>query len=78
MQNIQYLKDQNAVLVPIGQWEKLQTELAKLKKRVKKADVLNEFKNSLTTLKQDLQTKDYDLQTEVSADEFLAELRDAE
>ena len=78
MQNIEYLKDQNAVLVPIGQWEKLQTELAKLKKRVKKADVLNEFKNSLTTLKQDLQTKDYDLQTEVSADEFLAELRDAE
>lgn len=78
MQNIEYLKDQNAVLVPLEQWEKLQSELVKLKKRVKKAEILNNFKSSLTNLKKDLQDKNYDPQTEISADEFLAELNNAE
>ncbi len=78
MQNIEYLKDQNAVLVPIEQWEKLQNELVKLKKRVKKAEILNGFKSSLTNLKKDLQDKNYDSQTEISADDFLAELKNAE
>ncbi|MCW5959964.1 MAG: hypothetical protein KIS76_07360 [Pyrinomonadaceae bacterium] len=78
MQNIEYLKDQNAVLVPVEQWEKLQNELATLKKRVKKADVLIDFKSSLTNLKKDLQNENYDSQTEISADDFLAELKNAE
>lgn len=78
MQNIEYLKDQNAVLVPIEQWEKLQTELVKLKKRVRKAEILNGFKSSLTNLKKDLQDKHYDSQTEISADDFLGELKNAE
>ena len=43
MENIQYLKEQDAVIVPIEHWEKLQKELSRLKKRVNKADVLNEF-----------------------------------
>ena len=76
MQNIQYLKDQNAVLVPIQQWEKLQNELVKLKKRVKKAEILTEFKNSLSELKTDLRDKDYDANAELSADDFLTQLKD--
>ncbi len=75
MENIQYLKDQEAVLVPIQQWEKLQNELVRLKKRVKKAEVLAEFKNSLTTLKKDLHDEKYDANRELSADEFLTQLR---
>lgn len=76
MQNIQYLKDQDAVLVPIQQWEKLQNELVRLKKRVNKAKILTEFKNSLTELKKDLQNEKYDANDEISADDFLAQLKD--
>ena len=75
MENIQYLEDQEAVLVPIQQWEKLQNELVRLKKRVKKAEVLAEFKNSLTTLKKDLHDEKHDANRELSADEFLTQLR---
>lgn len=75
MQNIQYLKDQNAVLVPLQQWEKLQDELAKLKKRVKKAEILTDFKNSLVKLETDLRDENYDANREISADEFLAQLK---
>jgi len=76
MQNIEYLKDQNAVLVPIRDWEKLQNELARLKRRVSKADVLTDFKRSLTELKTDLQNEIYDADGETSADDFLARLKD--
>ena len=76
MQNIEYLKDRDAVLVPLEQWEKLQSELAKLKKRVKKAEILTDLKNSLVELKTDLRDENYDANREVSADEFLAQLKD--
>ena len=76
MQNIEYLKDQNAVLVPVEQWEKLQNELVKLKKRVKKADILNNFKTSLSNLKNDLSDENYNLKRELSADDFIAKLKD--
>ncbi len=78
MQDIQYIKDKNAVLVPIERWEKLQNELVRLKKRVQKAEILNELKTSLTALKKDLRDENYDSEAEMSADDFLAELRDAE
>ncbi|MBA4121224.1 MAG: hypothetical protein H0X72_02005 [Acidobacteria bacterium] len=70
MQNIQYLKDQDAVLFPIHHWKKLQNELARLKKRVNKAEILTEFKRSLTELKKDLQSDKYDANGEISADHF--------
>lgn len=76
MQNIQYLKDQDAVIVPIKQCEKLQNELVWLKKRVNKADILSGFKKSLTNLKKDLQNENYDANCEISADDFPAQLKD--
>lgn len=76
MQNIQYLKDQNAVIVPLRDWEKLQNELARLKKRLNKADVLTDFKKSLTNLKKDLRDENYDANCEISADAFIAKLKD--
>ncbi len=76
MQNIQYLKDQNAVLVPLEQWEKLQNELVKLKKRVRKAEVLTDFKTALSELKSDLRDKNFDANRNLSADDFIAELKD--
>jgi hypothetical protein len=76
MQNVEYLKDQNAVLVPVEQWEKLQNELVRLKKRVKKAEVLTDFKNSLSALKNDLRDENYDANRELAADDFIAKLED--
>jgi hypothetical protein len=76
MQNIQYLKDQDAVIVPIQYWKKLQNELLRLKKRVNKADILTDFKKSLTKLKKDLQNENYDANREITADDFLAQLKD--
>lgn len=75
MQNIQYLKDQNAVLVPVEQWEKLQNELVRLKKRVRKAEVLNDLRTSLSNLKNDLRDQDFDANRELSADDFLTQLK---
>ncbi len=75
MENIQYSKEQNAVIVPIEHWEKLQREISRLRKRVNKADVLSDFKKSLTDLKKDLQNENRDANCEVSADDFLAELK---
>lgn len=74
MQNIEYLENQNAVLVPLEQWEELQNELSRLKKRLKKAEVLIDFKNSLAELQNDLQSENYDANRELTADEFIAEL----
>ncbi len=76
MQNIEYLKDRDAVLVPLEQWEKLQSELAKLKKRVKKSEILTDLKKSLAELETDLRDRNYDASKELSADEFLAQLKD--
>ena len=76
MQNIQYLKDQNAVLVPLRDWGKLQNELARLKKRLNKADVLTDFKISLINLEKDLRDENYKANCEISADDFLAQLKD--
>ncbi len=78
MQDIQYIKEKDAVLVPIERWERLQNELARLKKRVKKSEILSSFKSSLTNLKKDLQDESYDPQTEISAADFLAELNNVQ
>lgn len=54
----------------------MQNELVRLKKRVNKADVLTDFKKSLTDLKKDLQNENYDANCEISADDFPARLKD--
>jgi predicted nucleic acid-binding Zn-ribbon protein len=76
MQNIEYLKDRDAVLVPLEQWEKLQSELAKLKKRVKKSEILTDLKKSLAELETDLRDESYDAEKEISAADFIAKLKD--
>lgn len=75
MQNIQHIKDKNAVLVPIKDWEKMQKELIRLRKKVNKAKVLSDLRRSFIDLKNDLARDDYDPADEMSAEEFLAELR---
>ena len=75
MENIQLIEGKNAVLVPIKKWERVQNELIQLRKRVNKAKVLSEIRNSLRDLEKDLRDPNYNPANEMSADEFLAELR---
>lgn len=75
MQNIEHIKDKNAVLVPVKDWEKMQKELVRLRKKVNKAKTLSELRRSLIDLKNDLARDDYDPADEMSAEAFLAELR---
>lgn len=56
MSNIQNIKDRNAVLVPIKDWEKMNKELVRLRKRVKKAKILAEIKAAVLALEKDLKT----------------------
>jgi hypothetical protein len=78
MQNVQMSENKEAVIVPIKRWKKMKGEIASLKKRLKKAETLNDFRKSLTNLKHDLQDENYNVEKEVSADDFLAEMRNAE
>ena len=71
MSNIQIIKEKNAVLVPIKDWEKTQKELARLRKKVNKAEVMNDLRAALVDLKIDLASDDYDPDNEMTADEML-------
>lgn len=73
MSNIQNIKDKNAVLVPIKDWEKMNKELVRLRKRVKKAKILAEIKAAIITLQNDLKTGKEP--KGIDAREFVNELR---
>lgn len=74
MNNIQHIKDKNAVLVPIKDWEKLQKELVRLRKRVKKAKILTEIKAAVAALEKDI--KNGSAPKGKDAREFISELLD--
>ena len=75
MENVQLIEGKNAVLVPIKKWERVQSELVRLRKKINKEKILSEIRNSLRDLERDLRDPNYDPANEMSADEFLAELR---
>ncbi len=54
MQNIQHIKDKNAVLVPVKDWEKMQKELVRLRKKVAKEKLLRELRASIITIENDI------------------------
>lgn len=74
MQNIQHIKDKNAVLVPIKDWEKLQNELIRLRKKVNKAKILKEIKAAIIEIEEDLKRPPESRRVTMTADEFLTEL----
>lgn len=75
MQNIELNKEKNAVLVPIKDWEKLQNELIRLRKKVNKAKILKEIKAAIIEVEEDLKRPPESRRVTVTADEFLAELK---
>lgn len=75
MNNIQHIKDKNAVLVPIKDWEKMQSELIRLRKKVNKSKILKEIKAAIIEVEEDLKLPPELRRLTVTADEFLAELK---
>jgi rRNA processing protein Krr1/Pno1 len=75
MENVKTLKNQDTVAVPVERLKRMQNEIKSLKKRLKKAELMVNIKQTLTELKRNLKDPNYDASNEVEADDFLAELR---
>ena len=78
VRNIQVIKEKNAVLVPMKQWEKVQNELIRLRKKANKEKFLRELKASIIELEEDLKRPPSQRKIRKTAEEFLAELQNAE
>lgn len=75
MQNIEHIKDKDAVLIPVKDWEKMQKELVRLRKKVNKAKILNEIRTAIIEIEEDLRRPKELRRITTSAEEFLAELK---
>lgn len=78
MQNIEHIKDKNAVLVPVKDWEKMQKELIRLRKRAAKDELLKDLSEAIADIEADLKLPPNRRKKRKSADEFLREMQDAE
>lgn len=54
MQNVQQIRDEDAVLVPVKDWERMQKELVRLRKKVAKEKLLRELRTSITSIETDI------------------------
>ncbi|MFN0277414.1 MAG: hypothetical protein ACKVRN_02315 [Pyrinomonadaceae bacterium] len=75
MPNVQILKEKDAVLVPIKDWEKMQREVVRLRKKVKKAEILQDIREAVLSLEADLKRPPNQRRITKTADEFIAELK---
>ena len=73
MENIQLIEGKNAVLVPIKQWEKVQNELVRLRKKVNEAKILVEIKEAIISIETDI--RNGVTPKGIDAREFINELR---
>lgn len=55
MQNIEIVKEKNAVLVPLKKWEKLQKELVRLRRKVNKDKVLQDLRDAIIRIESDIE-----------------------
>jgi hypothetical protein len=75
MPNIQHIKEKDAVLVPLKDWEKMQKELARLRKKVNKEKILRELRNTIIEIEEDIKRPEGERRICKTADEFLLELK---
>ncbi len=54
MPNVEIIKEKNAVLVPLSQWERVQNELVRLRKKVKKEKLLREIRATIIEVETDI------------------------
>lgn len=72
MQNIQLVEGKDAVLVPLKDWEKMQRDLVRLRKKVNKEKVLRDIRNAVIEIEADIKNGREPRGRDVH--EFLAEL----
>ena len=72
MQNVQLVEGKDAVLVPLKDWEKMQRDLVRLRKKVNKEKVLRDIRNAVIEIESDIRNGREPRGRD--AHEFLAEL----
>ena len=72
MQKVDLNKEKDAVLVPIKDWERMQKELVRLRKKVNKAKMLSDLRAAIVSLETDIRN-DVEPQGQ-DAREFIDEL----
>lgn len=72
MENIQLIEGKNAVLVPLKKWERVQSELVRLRKKVNKAKVLSDLKTAIMSVETEIRNGEKPKGTD--AREFVKEL----
>jgi len=58
MENVQLIEGKNAVLVPIKKWERVQSELVRLRKKVYKAKVLSDLRTAIISIETEIRNGD--------------------
>ena len=56
MPNVEIIKEKNAVLVPIKDWEKMQREVVRLRKKVNKAKFMEELRSAIISTETDIRS----------------------
>ena len=74
MENVQLIEGKNAVLVPLKKWERVQSELVRLRKKVNKAKVMDDIRVGIIEIEKDMRREPHLRKIRMTADEFLAEL----
>ena len=54
MENVQLIEGQNAVLVPIKKWERVQSELVRLRRKVNKAKILSDLRAAIISVETEI------------------------
>jgi len=54
MESVQHLKDQNTVIVPLKSYERMQREILKLRKKLRKEKLLRELRDSIISVETDI------------------------
>lgn len=54
MQNIEHVKERKAVVIPLEDYERMQRELTRLRKKVKKEKLLREIRQSIIEIETDI------------------------
>lgn len=75
MRNIQIIKEKDAVLVPMKEWERVQSEIVRLRRKVKKAKILQDIRDNVLSLKADLNQPPHLRRFKMTAEELFAELK---
>lgn len=57
MQNIRQIEGKEAVVVPLKDWEKMQRDLIRLRKRLKKAEIIAGIKQAVIRIETDLKNE---------------------